>query len=582
MNKILMDALDRSRSTKMNKDILNGVSSLLLDKLPEKFDATCRGIFNSGDGALKYISMERIPPEEVVKIYYTKRPNSVNQGYDIAASNLVLYRLKFTFFGREIERLINLIYLGKHNKLNLAGAKRLVNPVIMDKSISPSKDAVFIRILRQSITVYRSATPNRRGLIKSSKVLKFVEGDWKLEYDISVLHSKILSKTDTDNMGKKVTHIEPTILHYLLAEYGFKETMELVLVPGVKLLSPKEAKNLSDTLYYKYRSAGMPPPRRMVGFEYKEPLEVLCIPRHQDDDEDYINNIAITWFYIMDGFPNYDVDDVEDIEIWKLLLGQIYRGNLEPGRIKATMDNHILSMRQHIDEYTADKLKGEFGDTIGLDLENRGFFSILVVILKNFKKWTLASESISSTTIGKNFEIEYYLLQNIIHGMNNLILQIKKKDPQGLGDFKTIKTLVDKQILPRTIFNMRGFKEITSTIEYTGDNMIFKVLPIVDLQLNTKATSKSKAVGRQRVIVNDPTSRLHKDMPIAGTMAVIKGKKLSPYYTLNPYCDFDAASRCIKYSKEDEKHVAKLKEILDRDQTRSKEEIPVEFLTNRT
>jgi len=111
---------------------------------------------------------------------------------------------------------------------------------------------------------------------------------------------------------------------------------------------------------------------------------------------------------------------------------------------------------------------------------------------------------------------------------------------------------------------------------------IFKVLPIVDLQLNTKATSKSKASGKQRVIVDDPTSKLHKDMPIAGTLGVIKGKKLSPYYTLNPYCMYDPVTRCIKYHPDDEKQLAKLKSIIEKDQNRSKTEIPIEFISNKS
>ena len=582
MNNILLDALDRSRIKKMNPSILTGMSTEILKDLPETLDAVCRGIFNTSDSVLNYISMERVPPEEVVRIYYTKKTGALP--YDIAESNLALYRLRFTFFGMPIERMINLVYLTRHNRLNLANTKRLINPVIMDKSISPSKDAVFIRILRQSITVYRSSTPNARGLIKSSKVLHYNSGkkDWDMKYDISVLHSRILSRADSDNTGTKITYIEPTVLHYLLAEYGFNKTMSMTLTEGVLLLPPEEAMSLSNTHYHKFMSAGMPEVRRLPRFKYIRPKEILCIPKVKGEDMDYVTNIAITWFYIMDGFPGYDIADLENTEIWKLLLGQIYRGNLNPGRIQATMDHHMASMRQHIDEYTANKLQMEFGDSIGLELDKYGFFSILVVILKNFKRWTLASESISSTTIGKYFEIEYYLLQKIIHSMNNLTLQIKKRDPQGQGDFRSIKTLVDKQILPRTIFSMREFNEITSTIEYSGDNLIFKVIPIVDLQLNTKATSKSKTVGMQRVIVDDPSSRLNSDMPIAGTMAVVKGKKLSPYYTLNPYCDYDDVKRTIKHSAQAKKETKRLEEILSRDQNRSRVEIPEEFLTSES
>lgn len=455
---------------------------------------------------LKYLGYKELTPKEELKYLFNK---TTKMPHDIAENDM--YLVKFLFqYGEEPEPREYYFYVpfaSKGNVIRLSGNRFLVMPTLADKVISIGERVIFINILTAKYNFDRMYHPIAVNNVYCS---------------IPVINSELYK-----NQSKKqpdTTKANSTIMHYLLANYGYTKTMEMLLG-----FVPKPVYDHAPEGFTILESSKNPPKGYIQDKELYEPTHIkFAVPNEQYNST--VGYCIGNLFYIIDNFPDrITVDNLDEITMWRRLMGEIiHSGNYGLPYLYNKMYAHFNDLNSQFDTVTVNKLKD-------VKVNANNLMELLVVIFQNFNDWIMSEET-RSLYYNKSYEVESFVLSTLTSRITRIVLDINKEELRYSGaplEKNVVDKIFKKYFATRAIFSLKKEKTYVTSIEYSGDHLYFKNTSMVSRQ-------ESDSVNVKKADTN--TSERGKLVASAATIGSILGlskKNPTPLIRMNPYVNVD-------------------------------------------
>jgi len=404
-------------------------------------------------------------------------------------------------------------YMNKGNIIHLSGNNFLVMPILSDKVISIGDKIIFINIL----TAKYSFTRTYFSVIVNDRFNR-----------VSIVNTELYK-----NQVKKLedtTKANTTVMHYLLANFGYTKTMQMLLG-----FVPKPVYDYSKNDKTIIKSSGNPPHgyiRNKTLYTHTNIKFVVDNDKYNEDVLYCIGNI----FYVIDNFPEcISIDELDNTTVWKRLFGEIiHSGNHGLSYLSEKINAHFNDLNSSFDTITINKLKD-----IGVSANS--LIELLGIIFKNFNKWIMNAE-VRSLYHNKTYEVESFVLSHLTSRITRIVLDINKEELRVNSDIlesKIVDKIFKKYFVTRAIFSIKKEKQYVTSIEYSGDHLYPKNTAMVIQQesdfVNINDTNVNTSE-RKKIVAS---------MSTIGSILGLSKKNPTPIVRLNPYVNIDFKSGTI-------------------------------------
>lgn len=501
------------RVPKFNRTMVEGICfhrlNYAIDYIDNFIKYSCN---NKTNTHLEYLGYRELSPKEEIKFLFNKTGKVI---YDIAENDMYLVEFMFKYGQEETVRkhLFYIPYMSKGNVIRLSGSKFLTMPILSDKVISIGDKIIFINIL----TAKYSFTRTYFSVVVNGRFNR-----------VPVINTELYR-----NQVKKLedtTKANTTVIHYLLANYGYSKTMQMLLgfVPKAVYDYDKDDKVV-------IQSTGNPPHGYIRNKLIYKPSNIKFVIDKNKYTEDVLYCIG-NIFYILDNFPeSVTIDELDNRVIWKRLLGEIiHSGNHGLGYLSEKINAHFNDLNSNFDTITINKLKD-------IGVESNNLIGLLVIIFKNFNKWIMNSE-VRSLYHNKTYEVESFILSHLTSRITRIVLDINKEELRvnnDILDSKIVDKIFKKYFVTRAIFSLKKDKQYVTSIEYSGDHLYPKNTAMVVQQ-------ESDFVNINNTDVNtSEKKRIVASMATVGSILGLSKKNPTPVIRLNPYVNVDEKTGTI-------------------------------------
>lgn len=507
------------KTPKFNQQAVEGLCYHRLNNAIAYIDNFIKYSCNSKTNThLQYLGYRELLPKEEIKFLFNKTSKVV---YDIAENDIYLVDFMFKYGDEEQIRhhQFYIPYMNKGNIIRLSGNNFLVMPILSDKVISIGDKIIFINILTAKYSFTRTYF--------SIKVQQ--AGQFSSMFNrVSIVNTELYK-----NQVKKLedtTKANTTVMHYLLANYGFTKTMNMLLG-----FVPKPVYDYNKTDKVILSSTGNIPHGYIKNKQLYQKTNIKFIVDEDKYNEDVLYVIG-NLFYIIDNFPDViSIDELDNTVIWKRLLGEIiHSGNHGLAYLSEKINAHFNDLNSSFDTITIGKLRD-----IGIDSNN--LIELLVVIFKQFNNWIMNAE-VRSLYHVKTYEVESFILSHLTSRITRIVLDINKEELRINNeklDSKIVDKIFKKYFVTRAIFSLKKDKQYVTSIEYSGDHMYPKNTAMVVQQ-------ESDFVNINNADVNtSEKKKIVASMATVGSILGLNKKNPVPVVRLNPYVNIDMATGSV-------------------------------------
>lgn len=543
MNRLLALTIDK-HCPKFNTNITDGSVKQIFELAPSYLDKIFKSSIKSLSPSvdLQYIGYRELTPEEEFNKLVVNTGSKVI--YDLSTSNIYAIEFMFKYQGEPISRIVYLPYANRGNIVTMSGTSYHIVPVLSDSVISPSYNQVFIRLLKDKITVFNYTT-------------SFVVNGNKIAGHI--IHTTIVKSQNLDSnnrTGRPFT----SLAIYLLGKYGLVDTLKRYTNLTDKdqvILTTGDVDNYRDN-YRIYESAKVRT-RRSLSKAYNPNTIKICI-RNDVKVTTLLDNIIFGIIYSIDLIPGQAEEYAnivssgnteDDILFWRILLGRIsYLNNYSVQRIIEDMTEHFNMLEGYVDDYLKTILA-----RAGIEIDN--FYDLLAKVLENYSNWTLNSKEYNSNLDKRYIDVLYYCLYDIIVSFNKVVRNLskrslKKKEPLT---FKEVNKIVG-QISTKLIYQLVKTNSPNLTIQMvkvTSDIMYPKMTALLEDQSRGNGVKRG---GNQQLPPDTKTLRGH-DLYL-GSLLFLTKHAPSPRFRANLYLDYDIYTGKIKIPEDITRIINKL------------------------
>lgn len=501
------------RTPKFNRELVEGLCFHRIEDAITYIDNFIKYSCNSKTNThLQYLGYTELSYKDEIKFLFNKTSKVV---HDIAENDIYLVKFRFQY-GDEPEPREYFFYLPfmhKGNIIHLSGNKFLTMPVLSDKVVSVGDKIIFINILTAKYSFTRSYFS------------VMINDNY---HRVSVVNTELYK-----NQVKKLedtTKANTTVMHYLLANYGYSKTMQMLLgfVPQPVYDYGKKDKII-------FRSTGNVPQGYYRNKQLYQPTNIKFLV----DEDKYNENVLYclgNMYYILDNFPDsITIDELDNTVVWKRLLGEIiHSGNHGLHYLNEKIGAHFNDLNSNFDTITVNKLRD-------IDVTANNLMELLGIIFKNFNSWIMNNES-RSLYYNKTYEVESFVLSHLTSRITRIVLDINKEELRingGKLESKTVDKIFKKYFVTRAIFSLKKEKQYVGSIEYSGDHLYFKNTSMVVQQesdfinVNNPDTNTSE---RKKIVAS---------MVTVGSILGLSKKNPTPLIRANPYVNIDYATGTI-------------------------------------
>lgn len=558
-----------SRMTKrytppMNRRIMENLSMSSLKYIEEYLDAQIKSVCQGLPDCLKYIGYRRCTSQEEYEEIAKARGNKRN--FDIAHSSVYLVNYYFVFTDQlgkdhEIIRPIYLPYAEPGGIISISGSRYHIVPVLSDKVFTPGNNSIFVRLTQDRNNMYRMYHT------------VVIDGRRESRY---VVYATIYRNTSTSK-ATLVTKAETILVHYLLGKYGFTKMFQrytgVVPVYGLEEHFTEEAFPSDEWIVCKSRQRI---PSTCLDKSYQPTNIAMAVKRKDWTPE--IETLIMGFYYIVDHFPDrfmlpkmkdvidsdgvvtrvkaeYSFDEAhymlkryfDDVALWKILVGLIRFGN-QYGEHKLHKDvsEHFESLDAYLDTMSKEKLLER-----GIELEN--YFDLLFYLSVNMSEMVLEGSDSGLNVYGKNLEILYYILYNILYGFTTVKFTLNKIASRRPLTKKDVESTLMVNVSTGSILKIHSGKIITKSVSYSGDHMYPGVTSVIAEQENRAGADRGDS-GRVTV---GPQNRLDISMITTGSVLNLPKGNPTPLARVNPWIKIDDRTGTVLENP-------KFKELIDK------------------
>lgn len=511
-----------------NRLIMEGLAVHQMKRGEEYLQQSFESANESFPEGLRFVRYERCTPEEEFAII-TKMKTS-RRVFDLSESSLYLVKVIFEFNGEQIpDRYIYLPYCEKAGIMYLGGTKYHLTPILSSKVLSPERNGIFVRVLRDKITFNRSY---HSMIVDDMKTMSYVA--WSRIYD---------KKSKKKGQVAATTKAESTAVHYLLCKYGFDELFRryfgTVPVYGYDDINVDNYPRSDWVICQSSHVRSKIPPKTFKaerGFNYN-PVDIRFAVR-RDKWNEHMESYMTGVFYVLDHFPNVfnirygDRLDVwlQSPMIWEIAMGHVlWSGHYGENTLLKNMAEHLGSLDHYADTDAIRKLEQRGYKNI----EN--FYDVLNIIIRDFKDILREGGGNNLCVYGKNLETLYYVYYDITEGLFTANYKLNKQALKKPLDEKHISETLKKFLRMGAIYDLRSGKNVTEAVSCSGDDMYSKLTSKVSEQANRPGSSRG---GGKRMVL-DETKYLDASMIDAGSALFLSNAHPSPMSRISPFANVD-------------------------------------------
>ena len=388
----------------------------------------------------KFLGCRVATPEET----FNKSGEANKKTVEVTRSTMTTIVFKFQLGEDEvIERPTTIPYLLPNSEYLMNSARWFVAPVIADSILTVSKD-VFVRLETSRLTFLNDQ-------------FEYVcNGNFE---NSSITHGKIHNGAATSN-GTRAKH---TIVHYLLAKYGFAETFNKyvghVPIYGNSLEITPEKYPVEEWCICK-NTRYVAPVSKAGGFTPSD--IVFAIPRSQYSDA--MKVFIANTLYIVSLFNDITPEIFESLNTWRATLGVVVFGKgSAPLRLVQNISAHISSIDVYLDPVSKLRL-----EKIGIYCEN--FYDLLATVAINYQSWLYSGNKDMYERYGKSISTLRWVALPWIQAFNRLTMDLRQLELRG----RVINFSIFQQLLRRHI-NVKLIYDLTKThgefigVQFSGD-----------------------------------------------------------------------------------------------------------------
>lgn len=535
-----MDAFLMSRvredTPKINPDIANGLAVKLQSRLERYLDDIIRGVAKNFIEGLRYIGCVRCTPQEEYDFSTKMSSNKSNnrRTFDIAKSDLYLVKFIFSYNGIMLpNRYMYLPFISDAGFMFISGSRFVISPVLSDVVISKGLNNIFIRLVRDKITVER--LPHN---VYINGVRETIQVVW------SLIHHKI--KKDTSRSSVKAN---TSLAHYLFCKYGVAETFKRFagcnVIIGELEINPTNYPPEDWTICSSVKL--IPRGNKDANFAG---TNIRLVFRNNEFNT-LAKNLVAGFYYIVDNFPDrFRVDTLNDTTVWLITLGNILFITGTNSSQYVDAKEHLESLDEYMDEVVINKLS-----TINLFCTD--IYQLFSIVITNFNDWVIQARDKVNSMYGKELSILYFLLEDITKAFIKLHYRLKKLANKKPGDGVNKKRLTERDITtammqilkPGIIFFIRKDNIGVSNVSYSGDNKYFEVTSI----LATQKSNAKKTSSNDKKDTTNPAKRLHVSIAEVGGYLSFTKSEPSGHSQINPYVKTRDLGEIVEIVRDPEK-----------------------------
>lgn len=474
-----------------NTHALTGLTEEQIDSSPEFIALVFREGFKLINDDIELIGYRILNPEERV-IFELKQGSSKQSRARVPLTTSHLSLVRYTVRHRDtfIEREIYTPYL-HNNMITIHDKNSIIKKVLLEKTFSRVED---------KDTDGLSVSPIRVNMKFNRKT------PWRIEsYVGNNFYSHFIVVAHMWSGNKKSRICERTIVHYLLAKFGFEKTLkkfgltkqEVVLVDKID----------DDTDRYEYFAGraydhGSPDG---PGLFLKVKREIMSV--------DLTCKFVVNLMYVLRFFSYQNIDNVyqEAGDPWKVILGSLLQDEKLPGRAYNNTISHLRSADHFIDPITLRRFQS-FGLLTG---ENDDIYDLLIYIFINIDAdmANYDSQDIYNCRLDlSNILVEMYA-RKIFHSLYSLV----KKTNITQKDVKNALSMPSMMFKPNASGKKDDSEQYLSPPDIVGDNYLFSG-GLNKIRLNGK-----------------PEQHLHSSAAVAESVNAFVGKPIGKTGYINPY-----------------------------------------------
>lgn len=484
---IQLRQLMRNKTPPVNPDIVEGLAVKHMQGFEEYIDNVFRSVAKEYPPQLEYVNFQRCNPQEEYNLATRKTGNARNGGsfFDFARSDIYLCKFFFRFNGKDMApRYMYLPFVGTAGTIFQSGTRYVMSPVLADRIFSIGVNDIFIRLLGAKFTVERQFFSIRVNDIKET---------------VQVAWSMVHNKAKKTNTGPKTT-----LVHYLLAKYGFTETFKMFCncVPVVG--GPEINANTYPADKWVICASLQRPPKKLGKVLYV-PTEIRVAVRIEDFTP-FVKSMVAGFFYVTDYFPDrIRKEYIDNTRWWCIMLGHIlFTNSIGDADLYRDISEHLESLDEYVDIFSKATLQE-------LGLHCNDIYQLFAVIIQNMNIWLVTSMDKICSMWDKELSILYFVALEITTAINTSKYKLKAAAKKHFTE-KEAEKIMNGILTKKLIFTSLKNAHCLSVVSYTGDNKFFKITSILASQ-----TSTNRQTGRRnRSRLSDPAKRLHVSIPEVG------------------------------------------------------------------
>lgn len=486
MDPYLARALEEA-APKPNLDILRGITAKQMEYFPKSIDDIWQTAAKDFPKQVKYLGWRHCTPEEEFRNEPRPRRGPGREA-DVAPNDITMamYRLGFVHPDGRMEELpptyMFLPFTRQSGLLWLSGGQWLISPMLGDQVLSFEKDRVFCQLSRAKFH------------IENVNHAIHIDGQC-MEFNVpwSVLY----------NINSTRESIKITLLHYILATKGLRETMKW-LIPGMDMEfidgTPDENVYPRDKWVYIEGSKLITKP-----FYGSSPITVVVERKLWDIAPLWTRTVMASLFFTLDRFspggsvywggemkadPKYS----EDKQFWRLLMGLVlWERTKNPGLIIEDINKHMSSLDRYIDDLVKPRAR-----RIGFDGET--LYDFFAMVVQEWEDWRLNSYKKSAPVYDKEINVLYQVNNKIMSSIFYFYFNLENEANKGNLTIETVKKLLKTFIRPRMIYSIRkDSHRYVAPISYSGDNAFCKIASIIVPQRGNSSGGEGQGAAATRL-----------------------------------------------------------------------------------
>lgn len=506
--------------------IANGIAVEHLKGAERYVDQVIRAASRGSPNGIKYLGMQRCTPREEFAVSTRKR--GVKRTCDTARSDLYLVKLFFEYKGKPLEsRYLYLPFVGDAGTITIGGSRFTITPILSDRVISVGVENIFIRLLRDRLTLERTQH-------------HFMIDDRREA--VLVAWSSIYHKNAKQKSLRRTTKAECSLMHYLFCKYGFTDTFLKFgkCKPIVGLAEINKTVYPEDEWVICQSAPGKP--RNIIKGTYWEASQIRVAVR-KSELTPMVRSMLGGFFYVVDHFPTrVQPQWVEQRRLWMVLMGHvIFSGNVNEGQLYSDVEDHMGSLDEYLDDIIIQKL-AEIGTHVN------DIYELFAVTIERFNELVRTAQDKVASMYDKELSILYYVLFEISSAAFKLFFKLKaasKKGRNGSGrelTDKEINNTINLTLRMGSVYGMiKGHGEVT-TISVPGDNKATKITSMLVPQSGSNRISNRK----DRSMPTDPSRRLHVSVAEIGGYSNLPKSEPSGRARLNPHVKVDSKGLVLR------------------------------------